>query len=162
MPPDKRRVMNASNSILDAISRTLDVQGRTSRPAFWWVFLCYICATIILVFLDFLLFEELVDVPVEAYFPLTDTFYLVSLVSITTLTMRRWHDAGFPSWPVVVVVAVDVIATVLSYGKPEVAFIDDPLLVIATMTGLASLAVCLLPSQKRDSKYGPNPNEVPQ
>ena len=148
--------------ISKAIARTFDTKGRTSRPAFWWVFLCFVFATMALVALDYLLFEHVLDAPVEVYFPLTDTFYFISLLTMTTLTMRRWHDVGILSWPVIVIVAVDVVTMISTYGKPEVTLINNPLFLVAAIAGLASLVVCILPSEAQKNRYGPNPSEVLQ
>lgn len=84
----------------DMWKRTMDFKGVTNRADFWFAFLVHAVITVLLFLISYIIVINTMFMPVFL-FPLGYVF--ISILSFTSLCMRRLHDAGRSRWWVLLI-----------------------------------------------------------
>lgn len=119
-------------------------RGRARRKEYWGFVLFWTLALIAISFAGILIdallgnFDPYGDGPI-AVIVLVGLALLVGLLPGVAVTVRRFHDVGMSGWFYLLFFALSFI----------------------TVGGLIIFVVTLIPSQKRDNKWGPMPDGVP-
>lgn len=88
------------SAYLDMWKRTMDFKGVTNRADFWFAFLVHSVITVLLFLISYIIVIITMFMPLFL-FPLGYAF--VSILSFTSLCMRRLHDAGKSRWWVLLI-----------------------------------------------------------
>ena len=89
--------------------------------------------------------------------PLSDIFFLATLLPDAAVGARRFQDIGLPGWPVIVLSIAALIWTYIPIPEEfELTTFDWTIL----SAFLAQIIISLLPSHSHTNTYGPNPHEV--
>lgn len=88
------------SAYLDMWKRTVDFKGVTNRADFWFAFLVHSVIIVLLCLVSYIIVINTFFLPVFL-FPLGYAF--VSILSFTSLCMRRLHDAGKSRWWVLLI-----------------------------------------------------------
>lgn len=141
----------------------LNSKGRARRKEFWYPFLMNILINIMLEIIFFLL-------PIPAI--IEDTVgwivYILILVAMFTVTVRRFHDVGMTMLIPIIIFLIAVINDFSEFINSDIPTLDNSALtVIAVIFGvvyivilIVSLAVCCTSGQKETNQYGVNPKAV--
>lgn len=141
----------------------LNIKGRARGKEFWYPFLMNILINIMLEIIFFLL-------PIPAI--IEDTVgwivYILILVAMFTVTVRRFHDVGMTMLIPIIIFLIAVINDFSEFINSDIPTLDNSALtVIAVIFGvvyivilIVSLAVCCTSGQKETNKYGVNPKAV--
>lgn len=141
----------------------LNIKGRSRRKEFWYPFLMNILINIMLEIIFFLL-------PIPAI--IEDTVgwivYILILVAMFTVTVRRFHDVGMTMLIPIIIFLIAVINDFSEFINSDIPTLDNSALtVIAVIFGVVyiviliiSLAVCCTSGQKETNQYGVNPKAV--
>ena len=141
----------------------LNIKGGARRKEFWYPFLMNILINIMLEIIFFLL-------PIPAI--IEDTVgwivYILILVAMFTVTVRRFHDVGMTMLIPIIIFLIAVINDFSEFINSDIPTLDNSALtVIAVIFGvvyivilIVSLAVCCTSGQKETNKYGVNPKAV--
>lgn len=141
----------------------LNIKGRARRKEFWYPFLMNILINIMLEIIFFLL-------PIPAI--IEDTVgwivYILILVAMFTVTVRRFHDVGMTMLIPIIIFLIAVINDFSEFINSDIPTLDNSALtVIAVIFGVVyiviliiSLAVCCTSGQKETNKYGVNRKAV--
>ncbi|MBN6851130.1 uncharacterized membrane protein YhaH (DUF805 family) [Staphylococcus saprophyticus] len=141
----------------------LNIKGRSRRKEFWYPFLMNILINIMLEIIFFLL-------PIPAI--IEDTVgwivYILILVAMFTVTVRRFHDVGMTMLIPIIIFLIAVINDFSEFINSDIPTLDNSALtVIAVIFGvvyivilIVSLAVCCTSGQKETNQYGVNPKAV--
>ena len=154
--------MGIVSHTIQAVRRTFEYSGRSTRAEFWWTKLVlFVLTASAEAFETWTILNFTLNPRVFIYVVyLEDILYLVTFLILISLTGRRWHDIGLPAWPVYLFFAVDGVFYV--YGRfIEPGFlINYPSVYSAVIgLGLATLVVCIMPSQSGENRFGPNPHD---
>lgn len=141
----------------------LDVKGRARRKEFWYPFLMNILVNIILGLILFVL-------PLPAIIEETVSWivYILMLVAMFTVTVRRFHDVGMTMLIPIIIYLVTVANDVSEFINTDIpSFDNSALTIIAVIVGviyivilIVSLAVCCTSGKKETNKYGVNPKTI--
>lgn len=141
----------------------LNIKGIARRKEFWYPFLMNILINIMLEIIFFLL-------PIPAI--IEDTVgwivYILILVAMFTVTVRRFHDVGMTMLIPIIIFLIAVINDFSEFINSDIPTLDNSALtVIAVIFGvvyivilIVSLAVCCTSGQKETNQYGVNPKAV--
>lgn len=141
----------------------LNIKGRSRRKEFWYPLLMNILINIMLEIIFFLL-------PIPAI--IEDTVgwivYILILVAMFTVTVRRFHDVGMTMLIPIIIFLIAVINDFSEFINSDIPTLDNSALtVIAVIFGvvyivilIVSLAVCCTSGQKETNQYGVNPKAV--
>lgn len=141
----------------------LNIKGRARRKEFWYPLLMNILINIMLEIIFFLL-------PIPAI--IEDTVgwivYILILVAMFTVTVRRFHDVGMTMLIPIIIFLIAVINDFSEFINSDIPTLDNSALtVIAVIFGVVyiviliiSLAVCCTSGQKETNQYGVNPKAV--
>ncbi|MBO0381774.1 DUF805 domain-containing protein [Staphylococcus saprophyticus] len=141
----------------------LNIKGRARRKEFWYPLLMNILINIMLEIIFFLL-------PIPAI--IEDTVgwivYILILVAMFTVTVRRFHDVGMTMLIPIIIFLIAVINDFSEFINSDIPTLDNSALtVIAVIFGvvyivilIVSLAVCCTSGQKETNQYGVNPKAV--
>lgn len=124
--------------------------GRARRKEYWGFGLFYTLGTILLALIGLAVdaatgnLDWGVDFPLKATVIIVLPAFLASVVPGIAITVRRFHDIGLSGWLYLLMLVVSVILT-------------GSIFIMAIVLGL-------IPSQKRENRWGPVPEgvEVPQ
>ncbi|WP_241091776.1 DUF805 domain-containing protein [Staphylococcus saprophyticus] len=94
--------------------------------------------------------------------------YILILVAMFTVTVRRFHDVGMTMLIPIIIFLIAVINDFSEFINSDIPTLDNSALtVIAVIFGvvyivilIVSLAVCCTSGQKETNKYGVNPKAV--
>jgi uncharacterized membrane protein YhaH (DUF805 family) len=131
--------------------------GRAPRAEFWWFTLAVVVLMLLLLAFDTQVLRKDLDEPTTSFWPFTDTATFLLALPSAAVAARRLQDVGLPGWPAIPITVLSLVWIILdlSIGSP----VWIAIITIALFAALYILA--LLPSQKTDNTYGPNPHEVP-
>ena len=141
----------------------LNIKGRARRKEFLCPFLINKLIHILHEIIFFLL-------PIPAI--IEDTVgwivYILILVAMFTVTVRRFHDVGMTMLIPIIIFLIAVINDFSEFINSDIPTLDNSALtVIAVIFGVVyiviliiSLAVCCTSGQKETNKYGVNPKAV--
>jgi uncharacterized membrane protein YhaH (DUF805 family) len=91
-------------------------RGRSSRGAFWWIFLASILAFVVSVYVDIELFRaQSTDLLTPG-----SVFALATLLPMIAVSVRRMHDVDRSGWRLLfwIVPLMGVIIAIVFFGKP--------------------------------------------
>lgn len=122
------------------IARFGSTEGRTSRSEFWWIcafvkIVTYLLLTVITFFLNHVLGPEVYHQHTWMLYVPNIIVFCLNLL-LLNLSIRRMHDLGLSGWFAILLFL--------------------PLLTILFML------ICVLPSQHKSNKYGPDPTSDPE
>ena len=78
-------------AIQDGFKRYSDINGRSTRPQFWYFFLFYIIVN----FISSVIFSDLIDL----------IFSIAIFIPYIAAAIRRMHDVGRSGWFIIVPIA---------------------------------------------------------
>ena len=163
--------MGFIEAIKSGYNRYFDFQGRSSRSEFWyWKLYFALVGVPLLIFGFFMLIhtggldpatfanqEKELTIYWDhfLYFVPVFLWYLIHLIPVIALQVRRLHDRGVSGWLVAIVWLTQILLMVpalLAY--PTVYMIIH---IVGGIIGIALLVMFLLPGTSGDNQYGPDP-----
>lgn len=143
-------MMSFTESICTCFKKYATISGRASRAEFWWFQLFLFFISFILCIITFVLMVRTIGLQAQGTYVPDDSFitqfstimifmFLVQMVSLALLVpticvmVRRFHDVGHSGFEIF-------------FG------------LIPFVGAIYCLVLCLLPSEKGDNQYDPNPN----
>lgn len=160
------------------LSKYFVFSGRASRPEYWWFFLFVILVSMLLSFIDVVVFGANVETD-DSSGPLSSIFQLLMLLPLLAAGWRRMHDSGRPGWYLLLPAALSyatmfmLLGGVAFFGVLETFVGDvDALRRPAEALGFVGMMVSLLvqlvlvimmiwwltrPSEEGTNAYGPPP-----
>lgn len=141
----------------------LNIKGRARRKEFWYPLLMNILINIMLEIIFFLL-------PIPAI--IEDTVgwivYILILVAMFTVTVRRFHDVGMTMLIPIIIFLIAVINDFSEFINSDIPTLDNSALtviavifeVVYIVILIVSLVVCCTSGQKETNQYGVNPKAV--
>ena len=164
--PEKLKQIDMTQAVILFFKNYFNFSGRASRGEFWWVYLAFFIASIILAIVDAVIGGVIYSFT-ESEFLLnngifSNIFSLVTLIGWISLTSRRLQDNGHSGWWQLAYFSIipTIILWVLFAG-----FDGNPVLLsfsiiftIATL-GLYILILVwlILPPTKDENRWGRNP-----
>jgi len=156
-----------SEAIKKNFSSLTDIKGRSRRSELWWNFLLYIIISMVIN-------------TVLSALPLVQGIaaFIVQLVIMAAVTVRRLHDRGQSGLWVAASFALGLIAQIyicnsgfyelMNSLNPDpnkiVEILTQPALmilgVISFVVNIVILVFCLMDSKPEENKYGPSPKYV--
>ena len=164
--PKKLKQIDMTQAVILFFKNYFDFSGRASRGEFWWAYLAFFIASIILAIVDALIGGVIYGFT-ESEFLLNNGFFsnifsLVTLIGWISLTSRRLQDNGHSGWWQLAYFSIipTIILWVLFAG-----FDGNPVLlsfsIIFTMATLGLYILILvwliLPPTEDENKWGRNP-----
>ncbi|QDY68391.1 DUF805 domain-containing protein [Qingshengfaniella alkalisoli] len=170
--------MGFMDAVKTCFAKFLTLQGRASRPEYWWFFLFVILGGLVAQMIDGLIFGFATEEEPGRH-PITLIFWFVTLFPALAAGWRRMHDTGRPGWfmilPTIIVLCAfaGLLLGVLGFGAIEAVGADPvrlhPVAAVVGLTGLyVTYAVILVasilklwwltrPGDTSDNHYGPVP-----
>ena len=168
--------MGFVQAIKVCISKYAVFSGRATRSEYWWFVLFVILSSIVLAFLDQLIFGTNAETGESAKI-LNPVFQLAVLLPMLAAGWRRLHDSGRPGWYLLLPTALGVVTMIAllsgvavfsvlegEVGDPEAlrgpaAFLGLSGMMVVWVLQLV-LSVMMIwwltrPSQEGDNAYGP-------
>jgi len=164
--PKKLKQIDMTQAVILFFKNYFDFSGRASRGEFWWAYLAFFIASIILAIVDAVIGGVIYGFT-ESEFLLNNGFFsnifsLVTLIGWISLTSRRLQDNGHSGWWQLAYFSIipTIILWVLFAG-----FDGNPVLlsfsIIFTMATLGLYILILvwliLPPTEDENKWGRNP-----
>jgi uncharacterized membrane protein YhaH (DUF805 family) len=153
--------MSPFESLATCFAKYADFSGRASRSEYWWFVGFVLVGSMVTAGFDLTMDPSLMEEGREgAYWLVTDTFILGTLLPNIAVGMRRFHDIGLAS---LIIPILFIPATALGYivslddvpfGTMEWAYIALGFAILGTML------ISIRPSDPVANKYGPVPEEV--
>ncbi len=78
-------------------------------------------------------------------------FWFAILIPVLAVSTRRYHDAGFSGWWLVVIIVGRVLSLLFSFPTN---------MILITIFGVAYVILAVMPGQKGENKYGANPKKA--
>jgi uncharacterized membrane protein YhaH (DUF805 family) len=121
---------------VEAFWRVFDYRGRSTRPAFWWVFFTPLIAGVLVSALAYLAGHAPEVVFLEFYF-FAELIYALPMLA---LGVRRLHDTNVTGWLILLLVVARIIGGLLYF-----------------LVGFMFLGLFAVQTTEEDNEYGPNP-----
>ena len=124
------------------MKKLLDFKGRATRWEFWLIHLCAVLFLFII--LNLYLFTFLYWL-----------FFVIALIAIISVTVRRFHDLGKPGSTYFYFIIPNFVALFIRIYIPQLI----PLAAILVFgTSICYVIYLSQKSQEKYNQYGPNPN----
>jgi uncharacterized membrane protein YhaH (DUF805 family) len=140
------------------LKKYADFTGRAPRAEFWWFYLGTLVAYLVAMIVDSLVGIELLG----PYGLFTLLIAVALILPGLAATVRRLHDTNRSGWWVLIAVVPYFIMGVMmgrSMASGDTAGMASAGLVglIALAGGIAMIVVMVLPGNKGDNRFGPDP-----
>ena len=163
--------MGFIEAIKSGYSRYFDFQGRSSRSEFWyWKLYVALVGVPLLIFGFFMLIhtggldpatfanqEKVLMIYWDnfLYFVPVFLWYLIHLIPVIALQVRRLHDRGVSGWLVAIVWLAQILLMVPALLAYPTVYMT--IHIVRGIIGIALLVMFLLPGTSGDNQYGPDP-----
>ena len=163
--PKKFKQIDMTQAVILFFKNYFDFSGRASRGEFWWAYLAFFIASIILAIVDAVIGGVIYGFT-ESEFLLNNGFFsnifsLVTLIGWISLTSRRLQDNGHSGWWQLAYFSIipTIILWVLFAGFEYPVLLTFSIIFTMATLGLYILILVwlILPPTEDENKWGRNP-----
>jgi len=150
--------MGFGQAVSTCFSKYATFSGRAPRSEYWFFYLFYVIASVVLTVLDMMIFG--IDNP---YSPLSSIFSLAVLLPYLAVTARRFHDIGRSGWWILWFILIMFGGVILGLLLMMISEVLGGLVMAAAVLGVMIVQIVWLASKGTmgDNAYGVDPLAAP-